>query len=135
MLSALAGLAGDQARMMARHIAAPAISALVGTFFVLLAVAALFAALFLWLEQTHGPVVAALSVSLVAFALGLVALLPLLLRRRRPIPPPASAMFDLASTTVPKMASLLGPRQIAIGAVVLALVFSLTSRHSSEDRQ
>lgn len=84
MLSALAGLAGDQARMMARHIAAPAISALVGTFFVLLAVAALFAALFLWLEQTHGPVVAALSVSLVAFALGLVALLPLLLRRRRP---------------------------------------------------
>src|SRR5260370_18660989 len=128
MQNEIVAFARRQATRAVRRAAVPAAFALAGAILFLFAVAGLFAALFFWLEPEHGPLAASLIVAVVALVLGLLALLPLVIKR--PKPPP--------DTTLPQFVSLmarsapgLAPRQLILTAVLLALALGLTSPRCS----
>jgi hypothetical protein len=127
MINELAAYAQARAGAAARRAATSLIFAAVALVFALFAFAALFAALFFWLEPRHGPAAAALIVAAVAIALSLIALAPLLFRKRPPPPPPTDGMsqfVSLMAQTAPK----LGPRQLLAAAAVIALALVLSAR-------
>src|SRR5260370_35587173 len=94
MQNEIVAFARRQATRAVRRAAVPAAFALAGAILFLFAVAGLFAALFFWLEPEHGPLAASLIVAVVALVLGLLALLPSVLKR--PKPPPATTLPQLA---------------------------------------
>jgi branched-subunit amino acid ABC-type transport system permease component len=127
----------QQAKAAVGQAARPAALGLVAGMFFLFAVAALFSALFFWLEPLYGPPVAAVIIAAVALVLGLVATLPLMVGRR-PEPVPAQA----SGATLPQVVSLLaqgasslGPKQSALTAVVLAVALWLMARGSSRGKK
>ncbi len=103
----------------------------------LFAVAALFSALFFWLEPLYGPAIAAVIVAAVALVLGLLATLPLMVgRRAEPAPAPASdATLPQVVSLLAQSASSLGPKQSALTAVVLAVALGLMARGSSAGKR
>ena len=141
MIGDLVNLLGQQARASIRGAAAPAIFLLVAAGFVLLGAAAMFIALFFWLAPAYGPVAATLACAALAFGLALAAALPVLLRKRRP--PPSQPMPDLIMpnlmptliAALPEVARALGPRTLAVGAVLAALVLGFAARSSGDDKQ
>jgi hypothetical protein len=133
MRSEIVAFAQRQARMAARRAAVPAAFALAGGVLFLFAVAGLFAALFFWLEPAYGPLAASLIVAAVALVLGLLALLPLVLKRRRK-PPPEAALPQFVSL-VARSTPGLEPRQLVLTAVLLALALGLTARGSSDAKK
>jgi Putative Actinobacterial Holin-X, holin superfamily III len=130
MLDELVALAKAQAKTAARRIAVPAAFAVVAGLFALFAMAALFVALFCWLEPEHGPAVAALVCAGAAIVLAILALLPLAFRRRpAPQPPPEGALSQFV-TLMAKTAPGLGPRQIVVAAALLGAALALTARRN-----
>jgi hypothetical protein len=134
MANEIVAFAQRQATMAVRRAAVPAGFALAGGILFLFAVAGLFAALFFWLEPEYGPLEASLLVAAVAIILGLLALLPLALKRR-PKPPPPDA-------TLPQFVSLLtrstpgfAPRQLILTGILLALALGLTARGSKDSKR
>ena len=81
--------AQQQAQAAVRRVASPPRSASSPRSSFVIVVIALFAALFFWLTSLYGPISAALVVAAVALVLGLIALLPLVVKRRPAPPPPA----------------------------------------------
>jgi ABC-type Fe3+ transport system permease subunit len=137
MIGDLLKLAGEQARASIRGAATPAIFILVAAGFALVGGAALFIALFFWLAPAYGPVVATLAVAGLAFVLALAAALPVLFRKRR-APPPAPPLPDVLPTLIaalPEVARALGPRTLAVGAIVAALVLGFAARSSDDKKQ
>jgi hypothetical protein len=137
MIGDLVKLAGEQARASIRGAATPVIFILVAAGFVLLGAAALFIALYFWLAPAYGPVAATLAVALLAFLLALAAALPVLLRKRR-APPPAPPLPNLLPTLIsalPEVARALGPKTLAVGAVLAALVLGFASRPPGDKKQ
>ena len=88
MVNDIAAIARQRAQAAVGRVARPAAFGIVAGVFFLFAVAALFYALFFWLEPLYGPPVAALIVAAVALVLGLLATAPLIVGRRRPSLPP-----------------------------------------------
>jgi hypothetical protein len=133
MRNDLSAFVQQQAKAVVGRVARPAaLGAVAGVFF-LFAVAALFSALFFWLEPLYGPPVAAVIVAAVALVLGLLATLPLMVGRR-----PAPAAAAPSGATLPQVVSLLaqsasslGPKQSALTALVLAVALGLMARGSS----
>jgi len=105
--------------------------------FFLLAVAALFSALFFWLEPLYGPPIAAVIVAAVALVLGFLTTLPLMVKRRpQPAPAPASgATLPQVVSLLAQSASSLGPKQSALTALVLVIALGLMARGSSEGKK
>jgi hypothetical protein len=137
MQSEFAAFAQRQAMAVAGRLARPAALGRVAGVFFLIAVAALFCALFFWLEPLYGPPVAAVIVAAAALVLGLIAALPLLVGRR---PAPASAPASGAPLTqvvslLAQSASSLGPKQSALTALVLAVALGLMARGSSAGKK
>ena len=132
-MNELAAIAQQHAKAAVGHIARPAAFGIVAGVFFLAAVAALFYALFFWLEPLYGPPVAALIVAAVALVLGLLATLPLMVGRRpEPAPAPASgATLPQVVSLLAQGASSLGPKQSALTAVVLAVALGLMARGSA----
>jgi hypothetical protein len=133
MQSELAAFAQQQTKAVVGRVARPAAFGIVAGVFFLIAVAALFSALFFWLEPLYGPPVAAVIVAAVALALGLLATLPLMVgRRTQPAPTPASgATLSQVVSLLAQSASSLGPKQSALTALVLAAALGLMARGSS----
>ena len=137
MQSQFAAFAQQQAKAVVGRVARPAALGIIAGVFFLFAVAALFSALFFWLEPLYGPPIAAVIVAAVALVLGLLATLPLIVgRRAEPAPAPAS------DATLPQVVSLLaqgvsslGPKQSALTAVVLAVALGLMARSSSAGKR
>ena len=73
MVNDIAAIARQRAKAAVGRVARPAAFGIVAGVFFLFAVAALFYALFFWLEPLCGPPVAALIVAAVALVLGLLA--------------------------------------------------------------
>ena len=73
MVDEIAAIVRERAKAAVGRIARPAAFAIVAGVFFLFAVAALFYALFFWLETLYGPPIAALIVAAVALVLGLLA--------------------------------------------------------------
>jgi hypothetical protein len=120
-----------QAQVMAavRRAITPAAFAIVAGLFVLFTVAALFAALFFWLEPEHGAIAASLICAAAALILALVAAAPLMLRRRPPPPPPQqTAALPQFVSLMARTAPGLGPRQIIIAAALVGAAVVLSAR-------
>ncbi len=130
-------IAQQQAQAAIRRAVVPAAIGVVALVFFLFALVAVFAALFFFEEPIYGPRSAALIIAAVAFVLGLIAVLFLVVGRRpKPSPPPAP------DTTLPQLVTLLAqtapslaPRQAAFAAALLALALGLMSRGSSTDKK
>jgi hypothetical protein len=131
MLGEIVALAQRRATSAARRAAVAGALGIIAALLFLFAAAALFCALFFWLEPLYGPAGAALIVAGVALALGLIAVAPLAFRRRpRPAPEPDATMPQIA-TLVAQSAASVGPRQTALAAFLLALGLGLMARGSS----
>ncbi len=132
-MNELAAIVQQQVKAAVGRIARPAAFGIVAGVFFLAAVAALFYALFFWLEPLYGPPVAALIVAAAALVLGLLATLPLIVGRRpEPAPAPASgATLPQVVSLLAQGASSLGPKQSALTAVVLAVALGLMARGSA----
>jgi hypothetical protein len=133
MQSEFAAFAQQQAKAVVGRVARPAALGIVAGVFFLFAVAALFSALFFWLEPLYGPPVAAVIVAAVAFVLGLLATLPLIAGRGpAPFPAPASgATAPQVVSLLAQSASSLGPKQSLLTGLVLAVTLGLMARGSS----
>ena len=128
MVGDIVSLARAQAGAAIRRALLPAALGLAAGVFVLFALGAAFAALFFWLEPTHGGGGAALIVAAVALALAILSLLPLAFTRR---PPPRSRPDE----TLPQIASLvaraapgLQPKQLLTAAAIITALVLVASR-------
>ena len=126
MLPELVALAEAQAKKAAGRVAVSAAFALVGGAFVVFAVAALFVALFFWLEPEHGAVAAALICAGAALGLAILALLPLAFRRR-PASQPEGALPQFV-TLMAKTAPELGPWQLVVTAALIGAALAFSAR-------
>ena len=97
MVNDIAAIARQRAKAAVGRVARPAAFGIVAGVFFLFAVAALFYALFFWLEPLYGPPVAALIVAAVALVLGLLATAPLIVGRRARACRPARLWRDAAA--------------------------------------
>ena len=129
----IAAIARQRAKAAVGRVARPAAFGIMAGVFFLFAVAALFYALFFWLEPRYGPPVAALIVAAVALVLGLLATAPLIVGRGpEPAAPPASgATLPQVVSLLAQSASSLGPKQSAMTAVVLAVALGFMARGSA----
>jgi putative superfamily III holin-X len=122
--------AQEKAQTAAKRIAIPAAFGLVAGVFFLIVVIALFAALFYWLTSLYGPITAALLVAAVALVLGLIALLPVVVRRRPAPPPPAPNPPQFASLLA-QTAPALALKRPLLSAFLLAVALGMMARGSS----
>lgn len=122
--------AQEKAQAAVKRVAIPAAFGLVAVVFFLIVVVALFAALFYWLTALYGPITAALLVAAVALVLGLIALLPLAVRRQPPPPNPPQFASLLAQT-----APALALKRPLLSAFLLAVALGMMARGSSSDRK
>ena len=135
MRNVIAEIAQQQAQAAVRRAVVPAAIGVVALVFFLFALVALFAALFYLVEPIYGPGSAALIIAAVAFVLGLVAVLFLVVRPQpKPAPPPDTTLPQLV-TLLTQAAPSVAPRQVAFGAALLALALGLMSRGSSTDKK
>jgi hypothetical protein len=126
--------AQEKAQTAAKRIAIPAAFGLVAGVFFLVVVIALFAALFYWLTSLYGPITAALLVAAVALVLGLIALLPVVVRRRPAPPPPAPNPPQFASLLAQTAPSLALKRPL-LSAFLLAVALGMMARGSSAGKK
>ena len=126
--------AQQRVQIAAKRIAIPTAFGVVAAIFFLIVLISLFAALFYWLASLYGPVTAALIVAAVALVLGLIALLPVVVRR--PAPPPPAPI-----STAPQVAALLAQtaplalKRPLLTAVLLAVALGVLARGASSDRK
>ena len=126
--------AQQKAQTAAKRIAVPAAFGLVAAVFFLIVVIALFAALFFWLMSLYGPTTAALIVAAVALVLGLIALLPIMVRRQPAPPPPAPNPPQFASLLA-QTAPALALKRPLLSALLLAVALGMMARGSSTDKK
>jgi hypothetical protein len=127
MIRELAALARAQATSAARRAVAPVAFALAAGLLAFFVLVGLFGALFFWLEPAHGPIAASLVVAVVAFVLALLALLPLMLGRRSPPPPPQDALPQFMSLMA-QAAPNLGRKPLLATAALVAIAVIVGSR-------
>jgi hypothetical protein len=124
-----------QAQAAIRRVTVPAAFGLIAAVFFLFAAIALFAALFFWLAQLYGPVTGTLVVAGVAVILGLLALTPLMVKRRPP-PPPAPGLtaphvVSLLAQTAPSLAR----QRPLLTAIILAGALGFMALTSSRGKK
>ena len=126
--------AQEKAQTAVKRVAIPAAFGLVAAVFFVIVVIALFAALFYWLTSLYGPITAALIVAAVALVLGLMALLPIVVRRRPAPPPPAPNPPQFASLLA-QTAPALALKRPLLAAFLLAVALGMMARGSSAGKK
>jgi hypothetical protein len=126
--------AQEKAQTAAKRIAIPAAFGVVAGVFFLVVVIALFAALFYWLTSLYGPITAALLVAAGALVLGLIALLPVVVRWRPAPPPPAPNPPQFASLLA-QTAPALALKRPLLSAFLLAVALGMMARGSSAGKK
>jgi hypothetical protein len=126
--------AQQKAQTAAKRIAVPAAFGVVAAIFFLIVLTSLFAALFYWLASLYGPVTAALIVAAVALVLGLIARLPIVVRRPPPPPPPAPNPPQFASLLA-QTAPALALKRPLLSAFLLAVALGMMARGSSAGKK
>jgi hypothetical protein len=126
--------AQEKAQTAVKRVAIPAAFGLVAAVFFVVVLIALFAALFFWLMSLYGPIIAALIVAAVALVLGLIALLPIMVRRRPPPPPPAPKSPQFASLLA-QTAPALAVKRPLLAALILAAALGMMARGSSTGKK
>ena len=126
--------AQEKAQTAVKRVAIPAAFGLVALLFFVIVVVALFAALFYWLTSLYGPITGALVVAAVALVLGLIALLPLAVRRR-PAPPPPPPNPPQFASLLAQTAPALALKRPLLSAFLLAVALGMMARGFSSDRK
>jgi hypothetical protein len=126
--------AQQKAQTAAKRIAVPAAFGLVATVFFLIVVIALFAALFFWLTSLYGQTTATLIVAAVALVLGLMALLPIVVRRQ-PVPSPPAPNPPQFASLLAQTAPALALKRPLLSALLLAVALGMMARGASSDRK
>ncbi|HEY6521452.1 MAG TPA: phage holin family protein [Roseiarcus sp.] len=126
--------AQEKAQTAVKRVAIPAAFGLIAAVFFVIVVIALFAALFYWLTSLYGPITAALIVAAVALVLGLMALLPIVVRRRPAPPPPAPNPPQFASLLA-QTAPALALKRPLLAAFLLAVALGMMARGSSAGKK
>jgi hypothetical protein len=126
--------AQQKAQTAAKRIAVSAAFGLVSPVLFLVVVIALFAGLFFWLTSLYGQTAAALIVAAVALVLGLMALLPIVVRRQPAPPPPAPNPPQFASLLA-QTAPALALKRPLLSALLLAVALGMMARGAASDRK
>jgi hypothetical protein len=135
MRNEILAFAQQQAQAAARRAIVPVAFGAAALVFFALTLVALFGALFFWLAPLYGRPIAALITAAVALVLGLIASLPLVVRRRPPPPAPAP------NSNLPQLVSLVAqsasgsPKQTALAAFLLAIGLGLMARGSASGKK
>jgi hypothetical protein len=133
MFKELVAFAQVQAKAAARSIIVPAAFALIAGLFALVAIVALFAALFYWIAPQLGPIGAALTCAAAAIVLAIAALLPVMFKRRPPAPQPApEGPLPQLVALMAKTAPNLGPRQLIVTAALIGVALLLSPRRNKK---
>jgi putative superfamily III holin-X len=125
--------AQEKAQTAAKRVAIPAAFGLIAALFFVIVVLSLFAALFYWLTSLYGPITAALIVAAVALVLGLIALLPIVVKRKPP-PPPAPSQPQFASLLA-QTAPALALKRPLLSAFLLAVALGMMARGSTTGKK
>ena len=124
--------AQEKAQTAAKRVAIPAAFGLIAALFFVIVVLSLFAALFYWLTSLYGPITAALIVAAVALVLGLIALLPIVVKRKPPPPAPSQPQFaSLLAQTAPALAL----KRPLLSAFLLAVALGMMARGSTTGKK
>jgi hypothetical protein len=126
--------AQEKAQTAVKRVAIPAAFGLVASVFFVIVVIALFAALFFWLASLYGPIIAALIVAAVALVLGLIALLPIVVKRQPAPPPPAPNPPQFASLLA-QTAPALALKRPLLSALVLAVALGMMARGATTGKK
>jgi len=126
--------AQEKAQTAVKRVAVPAAFGLVAAVFFVIVVFSLFAALFYWLTSLYGPVTAALIVAAVALVLGLIALLPIVVKGRAPPPPPAPNPPQFASLLA-QTAPALALKRPLLSAFLLAVALGMMARGATTSKK
>jgi hypothetical protein len=126
--------AQEKAQTAVKRVAIPAAFGLVASVFFVIVVIALFAALFFWLASLYGPIIAALIVAAVALVLGLIALLPIVVKRQPAPPPPAPNQPQFASLLA-QTAPALALKRPLLSALVLAVALGMMARGAATGKK
>jgi hypothetical protein len=125
--------AQEKAQTAVKRVAVPAAFGLIAAVFFVIVVFSLFAALFYWLTSLYGPVTAALIVAAVALVLGLIALLPVVVKRKAP-PPPAPNPPQFASLLA-QTAPALALKRPLLSAFLLAVALGMMARGATTGKK
>lgn len=125
--------AQEKAQTAVKRFAIPAAFGIVAAVFFAIVVFSLFAALFYWLTSLYGPIIAALIVAAVALVLGLIALLPIMVKRQPP-PPPAPNPPQFASLLA-QAAPAIALKRPLISALLLAVALGMMARGAATGKK
>jgi hypothetical protein len=126
--------AQEKAQTAVKRVAMPAAFGLIAAVFFVIVLFSLFAALFYWLTSLYGPVTAALIVAAVALVLGLIALLPVVVKRKAPPPPPAPDAPQFASLLA-QTAPALALKRPLLSAFLLAVALGMMARGATAGKK
>jgi Putative Actinobacterial Holin-X, holin superfamily III len=122
--------AQEKALTAVKRVAIPAAFGIVAAVFFVIVIFSLFGALFYWLTSLYGPIAAALIVAVVALVLGLIALLPIMVKRQPPPPPPAPNPPQFASLLA-QAAPAIALKRPLVSALLLAVALGMMARGAS----
>ena len=125
--------AQEKVQTAAKRVAIPAAFGLIAAVFFVIVVISLFAALFYWLTSLYGSITAALIVAAVALVLGLIALLPIVVKRQPP-PPPAPNPPQFASLLA-QTAPAIALKRPLLSAFLLAVALGMMARGSTTGKK
>ena len=125
--------AQEKVQTAAKRVAIPTAFGLIAAVFFVIVVFSLFAALFYWLTSLYGPITAALVVAAVALVLGLIALLPIVVKRQPP-PPPAPNPPQFASLLA-QTAPALALKRPLLSAFLLAVALGMMARGTTTGKK
>ena len=135
MSNLIAEIAQRQVEVAIRRAIVPAALGIIALVLFLFTLAALFVALFFWVEPAHGPLVGALIVAGAALVLAIVAVLAITLRPRpKPAPAQSSSLPQVASLLAQSAPALASKRPL-VTAFLLAAALGLMAFGSSSQKK
>ena len=128
MTNEVVELVRQEAMAAVRRAVTPMAYATLAAILALFALAGLFTALFFWLAPTYGPIEAALICAGVALVLAVVAVIPLLFKRKRSPSPSTEGVLQQFVGLMAKSTPAPGPRQLIVTAAVIGVALLLSAR-------
>ena len=128
MTNEIVELVRREATAAARRAVTPMAYTAVAAVFALFAIAGLFTAFFFWLAPDYGSIEAALICTGVALVLAVIAVLPLLFKRKKPPRPPNDGVLPQLVALMARSTPTPGPRQLIVTAAVIGVALLLSAR-------
>ncbi len=132
MSNEIVELVRQEAMAAVRRTVTPIAYVTAGAIFALFAVAGLFTALFFRLAPDYGPIEAALVCTGVALVLAVVAVIPLLFKRKKPPRPSNDGVVPQFVALIARSTPNPGPRQLMVAAALIGVALLLSARSAKK---